>query len=163
MMAAVGLFLALLLGASALHKVLARERLGPIVARLAGVTAPLGFVLLALAATVEALAGISLLLPPLQAGGACVAAMLWTVYALALLRHRGKVLDCGCDFAAREAPVDSFTMLRPVVLAAIALGFAGWAPTGLSLETPFAALALAALWFAASELHSIPSTRSART
>lgn len=161
-MAALGLFLALLLGASALHKVLARERLGAVTARLAGVPLPLGSVLLALSATVEALAALALLVPALQVGGALAAAALWGAYALALLRHRGKVLDCGCDFAAREAPVGAFAILRPVLLAALAGAAALIAPLAWTLETPFAALALAALWFAAGELKSIRPERSLR-
>lgn len=162
MMAAVALFLALLLGASALHKVLARERLAPVTARLAGVALPLGAMLLALSATVEALAALALLVPALQAGGALAGAGLWSVYALALLRHRGKVLDCGCDFAAREAPVGAFAILRPVLLALLALAVVSVVPLGWTLETPFAALALSALWFAAGELHSIRPERSVR-
>lgn len=161
-MAAVALFLTLLLGASALHKVLARERLGPVTARLVGVPLPLGTVLLALAATVEVLAALALLIPALQLGGALGAAGLWSVYGLALLRHRGKVLDCGCDFAAREVPVGAFAIARPALLAALAALVAAAAPLGWTLETPFAALALAALWLAAGELHSIRPERSAR-
>lgn len=162
-MAAVALFLALLLAASAVHKVTARDRLGAVVARLAGVPMPLGVLLLALAATVEGLAALALLVPGLQIGGALAAAALWTVYCLTLLRQRGKVLDCGCDFVARERPVDLFAILRPALLAVLAALVGRFAPLGLTLETPFAALALAALWFAAGELHSIPRPRSART
>lgn len=161
MMAALGLFLALLLAASALHKVLARARLALVTARLAGVTPPLGAVLLAVAATLEGLAALALLVPALQQAGALLAAALWSVYALALLRQRGTVLDCGCDFAAREAPIGAFAILRPMLLAGLALSTARFTPLGWTLETPFAALALCALWFAAAELNSIPAPRRA--
>jgi uncharacterized membrane protein YphA (DoxX/SURF4 family) len=155
-MQAVALFLAALLGASALHKLLARERLVAVTARLAGVGLSSGTLLLALAATLEALAALALLVPALRLGGACAAAVLWLGYALALGRHRGQVLDCGCDLIAREKPVDAFAIARPLLLAALA-AFAALAPASdWTLDTPFAALALLALWFAAGELHSIP-------
>jgi hypothetical protein len=160
-MAAIALFLALLLGASALHKVVARERLGPVVARLAGVSLPLGAVLLALTATIEALGALAMSFATLQPFAAFGAAGLWGVYALALVRHRGKVLDCGCDFVARERPVDAFAMLRPALLASLALLVGSAGAPSFTLETPFAAAALAALWFAAGELHAIPPIRSA--
>lgn len=163
-MLALNLFLASLLGTSALHKVLARERLGLVVARLTRLPLPVGAVLLALAATIEALAAIALLIPALRSGGAAAAAMLWTGYGLALLRQRGKVLDCGCDLVARERPVDAFTILRPFLLAGIALLILAAVPApAWSIDAPFAALALLALWFAASELHSIPAVRKARS
>lgn len=163
-MLAISLFLAALLATSAIHKVLDRERLGAVVARLTRVSLPLSAVLLALAATVEALAAIALLAPPLRAGGALVAVALWCGYALALFRQRGAVLDCGCDLVARERPVDAFAILRPMLLAALALLTIAMPPlAGWSIEAPFAALALLSLWFAAGELHSIPVSRKVRS
>lgn len=163
-MAALTLFLALLLATSAAHKALARARLAPVTARLAGVALPLGSVLLALAATIEALAALALLVPALRAGGALAAALLWSGYGLALLRRRGERLDCGCDFVARERPVDGVAIARPVLLALLALAVLALpAAPGWPLDTPFAALALVALWFAASELHSLPVARKARS
>ena len=155
-MAPLILFLAALLGASALHKVFARERLSAVAARLAGVALPTGALLLALAATLEALAALALLFEPLRLGGAFAAAALWLGYGFALWRQRGKTLDCGCDLVARERPVDGIAIARPLLLAAGAAG-AALAPAGdWTLDAPFAALALLALWFAAGELHSIP-------
>lgn len=161
-MLSITLFLAALLGMSAAQKVLERQRLGVVVARLIRVPLPLGAVLLALAATVEALAAIALLFPALRMSGAASAFMLWCGYGFALLRQRGAVLDCGCDLVARERPVDCFAILRPLCLAALA-ALAIAMPTAVhwSLEAPFAALALLALWFAAGELHSIPVNRKA--
>lgn len=163
-MLALSLFLAALLGTSAAHKVIGRERLGPVVARLTRTPLPVAAVLLALTATVEALAGIALLIPALRLGGAAMAAVLWTAYGLALLRQHGAVLDCGCDLVARERPVDAFTILRPLLLAGLAALMVATSPDFIwSLDAPFAALALLALWFAASELHSIPAVRKARS
>lgn len=160
-MAPLTLFLAALLGASALHKLLARERLSAVTARLAGATLPTGALLLALAATLEALAALALLFEPLRPGGALAAAALWLGYGFALWRQRGKVLDCGCDLSAREKPVDGIAVARPLLLAALAAGNALASASVWTLDAPFAALALLALWFAASELHLIP--KPART
>lgn len=156
MMAALTLFLAALLGASALHKLLARERLSAVTARLAGVALPAGALLLALAATLEALAALALLIEPLRSGAALTAAALWFTYGASLWRQRGKVLDCGCDLVAREKPVDSIAIARPLLLAALAAGAALAPASDWTLDAPFATLALLALWFAAGELHSIP-------
>jgi Methylamine utilisation protein MauE len=155
-MLALTLYLVALLAASALHKLLARERLAAVAARLAGIALPSGALLLALAATLEALAALALLFPALRLGGALAAAALWLGYTAALWRQRGKVLDCGCDLVAREKPVDGLAIARPALLAVLAAIVAfGPAPVW-TLDAPFAALALLALWFAAGELHSIP-------
>jgi uncharacterized membrane protein YphA (DoxX/SURF4 family) len=155
-MAALTLFLAALLGISALHKLLARERLSAVAARLAGVAVPSGVLLLALAAALEALAALALTIAPLRSSAALAAAALWSGYGAALWRQRGKVLDCGCDLVAREKPVDGIAIARPLLLAALAVAVALAPASGWTLDAPFAALALLALWFAAGELHSIP-------
>jgi uncharacterized membrane protein YphA (DoxX/SURF4 family) len=156
MMAALTLFLAALLGASALHKLLARERLSAVTARLAGVALPTGALLLVLAATLEALAALALLVPVLTGGAALAAAALWLGYGAVLRRQHGQVLDCGCDLVARERPVDGFAIARPVLLAGLAFSVALAPASGWTLDAPFAALALLGLWFAAAELHAIP-------
>ena len=157
-MAALSLFLALVLLSAAAHKAIARDRLALVVARLLGLTAPIAALVLVMAAVLEALAALAILLPATAAGGLLGAALIWTLYALALLRRRGAVLDCGCDFAAREKPVGPVTILRPAILAALA-ALAALAPRAVwSIETPFAAAALVALWFAASELAALPAT-----
>jgi hypothetical protein len=161
-MQALTLFLAALLGASALHKLLARERLVPVTARLAGAALPSGTLLLALAATLEGLAALALLVPALRPGGALAALALWLGYALVLGHRHGQVLDCGCDLVAREKPVDGIAIARPVLLAVLASALLfGPAPVW-TLDAPFAALALLALWFAAGELHSIPKLKRSR-
>ena len=43
-------------------------------------------------------------------GAALGAALLWLGYAAVLWRHRGQVLDCGCDLVAREKPVDDIAI-----------------------------------------------------
>jgi uncharacterized membrane protein YphA (DoxX/SURF4 family) len=166
-MAALALFLTLVLIGAAAHKAASRERLTHAVQRLLGLSAPMAALVLALAGVLEGLASLALLIPATSAAGAAGAALIWTLYALALLRRRGAVLDCGCDFAARDKPVDTAMILRPALLAALALSCALAPPAQWSVETPFAAAALLALWFAASELAALPAraqtNRRART
>ena len=70
--------------------------------------------------------------------------------------RRGQVLDCGCDFVRRERPVGWPAIFRPTVLAMLALTVAAAPQPAFALDTPFAALALLALYFAASELAALP-------
>lgn len=157
MMAALTLSLAALLGISALHKLLARDRLSAVTARLMGVALPLGSMLLALAAMLEVVAALSLFIEPLRVGAA-LAVALWLGYGATLWRQRGKVLDCGCDLVVREKPVDGIVIARPLVLAALIIVVSLAPASNWTLDAPFAALALLALWFAAGELHAIPRT-----
>ena len=84
-MAGLWLFLAALLAISAGHKVIARDRLAIVSARLAGAPAALGNTLLLGAASAEALAAMALAVSPLRQAGALAAAAIWAGYAAALL------------------------------------------------------------------------------
>lgn len=162
-MAAITLALILLLAVSAAHKFIERERMALVTSRLLGVPFQMGATLLLMVAVAELLAAIAMCLPATRMGGAIAGAALWSSYTIALLRHRGAVLDCGCDLVRREKPVGLFAILRPALLAILAFATALVAPADWSVEVPFAAAALLALWFAASELAAIPaSTRTAR-
>lgn len=156
-MAALVLFCAALLAASALHKVLARERLAEAAARLVGVGAVPGQLLLVLAGSLEVVAAACLLAPPLRVIGALIAAAVWAAYALALARRRGQTLDCGCDLAARAKPVGSGQILRAAGLVLLA-GIVALLPQApFTLDAPFAAAGLLALYLGASELLAIPA------
>jgi uncharacterized membrane protein YphA (DoxX/SURF4 family) len=156
-MAALTLFCALLLAASALHKVGARERLAAAAAKLAGTGALGGQLLLIVAGTAEIVAALCLLIEPLHLAGALIAAALWAGYALALARRHGETLDCGCDLAARAKPVTWALVLRSVALALLAGGLALLPGAPFAPDAPFAASGLLALYLAASELLAIPS------
>jgi hypothetical protein len=156
-MAALVLFCAGLLAASALHKALARERLAQAAARLAGVGAVPGLLLLVLAGTLEVVAAACLLAPPLREIGAVMAALVWGAYALALARRRGETLDCGCDLAARAKPVSGAQVLRAGALAILAGCIALMPDAPFTLDAPFAAAGLLALYIGASELLAIPA------
>jgi hypothetical protein len=154
-MAPVALFLALVLLGAALHKALQRERLVLATGRLTGLSAPMASLVLVLAALFEGLAALAILMPATLTAGLAGAAILWATYAAALLRRRGELLDCGCDFLRRDKPVGVWTILRPALLAVLALTCAIAPPAGWTIETPFAAAALVALWLAASELAAL--------
>lgn len=155
-MGGVTLFLALVLAGAAAHKVAAWRRLGIAAARLAGTAVEQGMLLLAVAGSIEVIAALALLIPSLHGLGVVLAAALWAVYAAALFRRRGETLDCGCDLMEREKPVGSFAIIRPFVLAGLALLTLAVPGAGWSVETPFAALAMLALYVAASELAGLP-------
>lgn len=151
-MSGVILFLALVLAGSAVHKALARERLSLSAARLVDGTPFIGTLALAFAGMMELMAALALMIAPLRMMGALLAMMIWGSYALALLRRRGETLDCGCDLFSREHPVGWFAVLRPVVLAAVALVAVNLPDAGWTVDTPFVAAALLALYLAAAEL-----------
>ncbi|MFM9673574.1 hypothetical protein, partial [Streptomyces galilaeus] len=87
--------------------------------------------------------------------------LVWGGYALALTRRRGEVLDCGCDLVARPRAVGAPQVLRPVVLATLALGLLVLPPvpdadgTLLPMQL-LAALGLFALAIAHAEILAIP-------
>lgn len=161
---AAALFLALVLAAAAVHKLVARERLIAATGRLLGLQPPLAAVAMLAAAAIEAVAAIALILPPVRPIGALLAALLWLGYGVALLaaRRRGEsAFDCGCGFAVQRKPVDRFTIVRPfgLVLLATLVALTPEAPAPL-VEPVFAALALYALFLAAGEIAALPSKRS---
>lgn len=156
-MAALVLFCAALLTASALHKVTERERLAGAATRLAGVGAVQGQLLLILAGTLELVAAACLIAAPLRVIGALIAVLVWSTYALALARRRGESLDCGCDLAARTKPVTAALVLRAGGLAALAAGIALFPAAPFTLDAPFAATGLLALYLGAGELIAIPA------
>ena len=160
-MTALALFLALVLIGAAAHKAVQRDRLVLAVARLVGLRVPTAMLVLAVAAVLEAVTALAICLPATMTAGLIGAALIWTAYALALLRRRGTVLDCGCDFVRREKPVGTAVIARPALLAALALVCALVPSAGWTAETPFAAAALLALWFASSELAALPATARA--
>ena len=155
-MAELALFLALLLAVSAGHKIVAHQRLGEAVARLAGLPQSLGPVVSNAAAAVEFAAALALLFPGTRPIGAGIAAAIWFAYALLLARRIGSRLDCGCSLKRSEKPITALHPARASLLAASAGLVAVLPPAASTLLTPFAAAALLALYFAADELLAIP-------
>ncbi|MEJ8630159.1 hypothetical protein P0F65_10555 [Sphingomonas sp. I4] len=155
MMAPLTLFIALVLAISAAHKAHSPARLSNAAARLAGVSPPIGQLLLVLAGAIEAVAALCLTIPGMGSVGAAIAAAVWATYAMALWRRRGEVLDCGCDLVNRPRAVDAGQILRAALMATIALAVVAW-PSPPSLEALIPALGLLALYVGASEILAIP-------
>ena len=99
---------------------------------------------------------LGLLVTSLRAPAALAAALLWAGYALALARRRGETLDCGCDLAARARPVTGWLIVRPAALAGLAILVSTLPAAAMTLDAPFAAAGLLALYLGASELLAIP-------
>ncbi len=161
-MAGLAWFLALVLASSAIQKLLERNRTSTATAKLArigpGIALPLSLVL----AAAETMAGMALLFPATQALGAVLAMGLWLAYGAALVAasRRGDTLDCGCSFAVRHKPIDTFTIGRAFVLAGLAgitllAAAAGATPPGI--EPLFAAFGLFTLYHAAGEIAALPA------
>ena len=158
-MRALALFLALVLALSAAHKAQSPQRLATATGLLAGVSGPMAMVLMVLAGAIEAVAALCLVLPGATLAGALIAAVLWATYGFALWRRRGETLDCGCDLVARPHPVGLPQVLRPLVLAVLALVI-GTLPASDSLPIDvMAAFGGLALYLAALEILAIPHPR----
>ena len=151
-MAALVLFLALVLLVAAAHKAIARERMAAAAARLTGSTPSIGSLAAWAAAGVEIAAGLALLMPPTRMLGGVIAALLWLGYAALLARRRGESLDCGCSFGSRENPVGVFEIGRAVFLALLGTVVALLPAATFTPEAPFAALAMFALLTASATL-----------
>ena len=155
-MAAVTIFMALLLGLSAAHKVLSPERLVSAAARLTGVRLVYGQMLGICAAALEGLSAVLLLFDETRVLGAGIATGLWAGYAALLWLRRGESLDCGCSFGKREKPVDLPTMARPAGLAVIGMTAILLPADSITIESLFAGFGFVALYVALDELMAIP-------
>lgn len=154
-MAALAIFLALVLVTSAAHKLIARDRLVAATGRLLRVSEGLALPVTFAAAALEAAAALALLIPATRPVGALLAGGIWLVYAVALLRA-DDATDCGCSFGAPKRGIDPFTRIRPLALAVLA-AIAALVPASFDVVAPFAGLGLFAIYIAAGE---IAATRS---
>ena len=162
MIAPLGLFAALLLLGSALTKARDPARARTATGRLTGTRGMWPGLLALGAGLVEVAAGVGLIAAPLTGAmvPAFAAAALWATYALALWLRRGQVLDCGCDWAATARAIDTAQVVRPALLALLALGLGLRGTTELPGPIDWiAAFALVALYGAASEILAIPRPR----
>ena len=155
-MAALSLFLALVLALSSAYKLLKRERLATAAARLTGLPLSGGALASLSAAALEATSSLAIVLPETRAIGALIAAVLWLGYAALLAGHLGQSLDCGCSLASREKPVSLALVAKATGLAALAL-LVACVPAGpYSIVAPFAALGIFVLYLALDELLALP-------
>jgi hypothetical protein len=163
-------FLALILLASGLHKLVRRDRSQAVVREFAGVPRVLApFTVLAVAAT-ELLAGLSLLTPAYRAAGGVLAAFIWAAYLGLILRaiaQGRRDVDCGCTFGIAHRPLGAFQVTRNSVLVVMAALVSGSAlvSMGSTADGPgiasqiLAALALAALYGALEQVMALTPPR----
>jgi hypothetical protein len=116
-------FQAVLLLASALHKMAWPDRARTVVHEFVGVPSRLALAAIALIAAAEALAGYLLWTQAYRAAGGALAALIWSAYLALILRSIAqgrRDVDCGCSFGAAQRPLGTYQVVRNVLLAGVA-------------------------------------------
>jgi hypothetical protein len=160
-------FLALLLLASGLHKLIRRRRTETVVHAFAGVpraAAPLAAVA---AGAAESAAGVMLWVPAWRAAGGLLAVLIWGGY-LALIAHAirqgRRDVDCGCTFGSAQHPLGFYQLARNALLIGAALLVSGVALPDVTPPVPasqvLAACALLALYGALDQSMALTPPRA---
>jgi hypothetical protein len=121
--AQLGAFESLLLLASALHKAVSWRHLETVVGRFAGLGQSVAPIALGTSAALEVAAGGLLWVPGLRMVGALLAALVWTVYLVLIVRAIAagrRDADCGCSFGAKSRPLGAYQVTRNAVLLGLA-------------------------------------------
>lgn len=129
-------FQALLLVASAAHKLLNGSYSRNVVRRFAGTPASLTAAALAGAISGEAAAAVLLMLPSYRTAGAVLASFIWAAYLALILRaiaQGRRDLDCGCGFGPSERPLGPFHAMRNAALLGLSVTVASAAITSPSV------------------------------
>jgi hypothetical protein len=120
----------------------------------------------AVAVSEVAAAGL-LLVPEWRTLGALLAAAIWTVYLLLIVRAIAagrRDADCGCSFGAAQRPLGAFQVTRNGVLLAlaVAVAMAGGRASGAGAPVPqlLAACALLALYGALDQVMGLRPLRT---
>ncbi|HEV7613560.1 MAG TPA: MauE/DoxX family redox-associated membrane protein [Steroidobacteraceae bacterium] len=116
-------FQAVLLLASALHKMARPDRARTVVHDFAGVPSRIAVAATVLIAAAEALAGLLLWTQPYRAAGGALAALIWSAYLFLILRaiaQGRRDVDCGCSFGAALRPLGAYHVGRNMWLAGMA-------------------------------------------
>jgi methylamine utilization protein MauE len=160
-------FEAVLLLASALHKLIRRDRTQAVVREFAGVPrsfAPFAAVTIAAA---ELLASSLLWAPAYRAAGGVLAVLIWGGYLALILRaiaQGRRDVDCGCTFGATHRPLGAFQVVRNVVLTGVALLVAAGSAAGVTGPAVgsqiLAAVVLLALYGALDQVMALTPPRS---
>ena len=160
-------FLAWLLAASALHKLLRPARGVRAVRELLGVSASVASPVLMGAAATEGVAALLASIPAVQLLGTSLAAAVFLVYSSLLgwtVIHGRRDLDCGCTLSVNRRPLGFSQIAKAVVLCTLSCActavfrlFGAGAPGASAL---LAGLAGLALYFAAEQLGSLIPLRS---
>ena len=161
----IGVYLALLLAASAVHKGMRWAHTKRVVHEFAGVPRSAAPAAAAAAALGESLAALLLFVPAFRRTGALLAALIFGAYLALMLRAiaRGqRDVDCGCSFGPTRHPLGAFDVARNAVLVAFALLVAVSAASGaqaVSAAQALAACALLALYGALDQVMALQPPR----
>jgi len=160
-------FQALLLAASAVHKLIGRRRARTVAQEFAGVTPSLAGVVVIAVAMAELAAGVCSWIPSCRAAGAVLAVLIWGGYLSLLLRAIAagrRDVDCGCSFGATQRPLGVFQVVRNLVLIGIAVAVGLLSANGAAAPVmgsqALAAIALLALYGALDQVMALTPLRS---
>ena len=164
LLAQLAAFLALLLVVSAAHKALAWQRTRAVVQNFAGVPHAAASGAAVAACAIEGLAGLLLILPEYRRAGAALAAAMFGLYLVLIVRavaQRRGAVDCGCSFGAGSRRLGAFEIARNAVLLAAAALLCAFAEAVAPLAPSqlFAACALLALYGAIDQLTELQPMR----
>ena len=124
LIAQLAIFQALLLIASAIHKIAKWRHSQGVLRQFAGVPVSMAAVTLCAAIAGELVAAAGLVLPAYRPMGAILAALLWVVYLGLILRAIAKDrrdVDCGCSFGSASRPLGAFQITRNAILVGLAV------------------------------------------
>lgn len=163
-------FLAALLTASGLHKLIRYGRAQGAVRDFAGVPRRLAPVVVTAVAAAELLAGGMLWIPASRAAGGALALLIWGGYLALILRaiaQGRRDVDCGCTFGAEQRPLGAYHVARNAVLTGAALLVAWVCAAGATgpvvASQILASLALLTLYGAFDQAMSLAPPRSGAT
>jgi hypothetical protein len=160
-------FQAVLLLASALHKMARPARARTVVHEFVGVPGRLALAAAVLIAAAEAMAGLLLWTQSYRAAGGALAALIWSAYLVLILRaiaQGRRDVDCGCSFGAAQRPLGAYQVVRNVwlavmasLVAAVSAASAGGPVLGPQI---LAAIALLALYGAVDQAMTLAPPRT---
>jgi hypothetical protein len=160
------MFLAILLLATAFHKVKRWHTARISAGELLGLSKHLTLAAAAGAVAVEVLAAILLFVPAYRLTGVLMTVVMWSGYTVLLVRARaqGRSIDCGCSFGEARHTLGLFEIHRNLVLIVLAM-LVAWscASCGSIPATPsqmIAACAMLALYAAIDQVLALPPLRS---
>jgi uncharacterized membrane protein YphA (DoxX/SURF4 family) len=160
-------FLALLLLATGLHKLIRRDRTQAVVHEFGGVPRYLAPFAVLVVASLEVLAGLLLWMPSYRAAGAALAVLICGGYLSLILRaiaQGRREVDCGCTFGVTQRPLGLFQAARNGVLTGAALLVTAVSAAGASGPVIgsqiLAAFALLALYGALDQVMALTPPRS---
>jgi hypothetical protein len=160
-------FLAALLMASGVHKIIGHDRMRAALHEFAGVPRRLAAFAGMAAAAAEIIAAVLLWLPSRRAAGAAFAALILGGYLALILRaiaQGRRDVDCGCTFGGAQRPLGAYQAVRNVCLTGAALLVAAICAAGdaepVVASQILAALALLALYAALDQVMSLTPPRA---